>query len=87
MREINFFLVDYESGNTHVPHPIYGDGFSIVAEKESGQVFFREKLSDKLTFVAEDFAWIMAQGFDAVVNLIMQIKDNGALVKMWQGKF
>lgn len=87
MREINFFLVDYESGNTHVPHPIYGDGFSIVAEKESGQVFFREKLSDKLTFVAEDFAWIMAQGFDVVVNLIMQIKDNGALVKMWQGKF
>lgn len=87
MREINFFLVDYESGNTHVPHPIYGDGFSIVAEKESGQVFFREKLSDKLTFAAEDFAWIMAQGFDVVVNLIMQIKDNGALVKMWQGKF
>ena len=87
MREINFFLIDYNSGNTHVPHPIYGDGFSIVAEKESGQVFFREKLSDKLTFVAEDFAWIMAQGFDAVVNLIMQIKDNGALVKMWQGKF
>lgn len=87
MREINFFLVNYESGNTHVPHPIYGNGFSIVAEKESGQVFFREKLSDKLTFVAEDFAWIMAQGFDAVVNLIMQIKDNGALVKMWQGKF
>ena len=87
MREINFFLIDYNSGNTHVPHPIYGNGFSIVAEKESGQVFFREKLSDKLTFVAEDFAWIMAQGFDAVVNLIMQIKDNGALVKMWQGKF
>lgn len=87
MREINFFLVEYESGNTHVPHPIYANGFSIVAEKESGQVFFREKLSDKLTFVAEDFAWIMAQGFDAVVTLIMQIKDNGALVKMWQGKF
>ncbi len=87
MREINFFLVDYESENTHVPHPIYANGFSIVAERESGQVFFREKLSDKLTFVAEDFAWIMAQDFDAVINLIMQIKDNGVLVKTWQGKF
>lgn len=86
-RTIQFFLVDYDSGNNTAAHPIYSNDFSIVVERESGQVFFREKLSDNLTFIAEDFAWIMAQGFDAQIDIIITIKDNGIITKQWHGKF
>ena len=86
-RTIQFFLVDYDSGNNTAAHPIYSNDFSIVVERESGQIFFREKLSGNLTFVAEDFTWIMSQGFDAQIDIIITIVDNGIVTKQWHGKF
>lgn len=86
-RTIQFFLIDYDSGNNTAAHPIYSNDFSIVVERESGQIFFREKLSGNLTFVAEDFTWIMAQGFDAQIDIIITIMDNGSVTKQWHGKF
>ena len=86
-RTIQFFLIDYDSGNNTAAHPVYSNDFSIVVERESGQVFFREKLSGNLTFVAEDFTWIMSQGFDAQIDIIITIMDNGSITKQWHGKF
>ena len=77
-------LTTYEVYNAR---PIYPDDISIVSEKESGQVFFREKLSTQLTFVGADYSWIMAQAFDDAILLILSIKENGVLVKTWYGKF
>lgn len=86
-RTIQFFLIDYDSGNNTAAHPVYSNDFSIVVERESGQVFFREKLSGNLTFVAEDFTWVMSQGFDAQIDIIITIMDNGSITKQWHGKF
>lgn len=87
MREIEFFIVNYDSGNNQAAHPIYPDGFGIVTERESGQIFFRNKLNDKLTFVAEDYNFIMSEPFDSQIDLIMTVKDNGAITMQWHGKF
>ena len=88
-REITFRLTNYDATPIQYTdaHPIYGNDFAINVEKESGQVFYREKLSDSLTFVAEDFSWIMAQSFDAIIFVVMFIYDGGVLSKSWFGKF
>ena len=88
-REITFRLANYDATPIQYTdaHPIYGNDFAINVEKESGQVFYREKLSDNLTFVAEDFSWIMAQPFDAIIYLTMFIYDGGTSTKSWSGKF
>ena len=88
-REITFTLTNYDVTPIQYTdaHPIYGNDFAINVEKESGQVFYREKLSDSLTFVAEDFSWIMAQPFDATIFVAMYIYDGGTLTKSWFGKF
>ena len=88
-REITFRLTNYDATPIQYTdaHPIYGNDFAINVEKESGQVFYREKLSDSLTFVAEDFSWIMAQSFDAIIFVMMFIYDGGTLTKSWFGKF
>lgn len=88
-REITFILNNYDATPIQYTdaHPIYGNDFAINVGKESGQVFYREKLSDNLTFVAEDFSWIMSQPFDAIIYLTMFIYDGGTLTKSWFGKF
>ncbi len=88
-REITFRLANYDATPVQYTdaHPIYGNDFAINVEKESGQVFYREKLNDNLTFVAEDFSWIMTQPFDAIIFMAMYIYDGGILTKSWFGKF
>ena len=87
MREVLFFLTDYDSGNYTTPHPIYGNDFNIVVEKETEQMFYREKLGGSITFVAEDFTWIMAQPFDCRLDVIITITDSGNVTKQWHGFF
>jgi hypothetical protein len=82
--ELTFFM-QVEGGTNTTAHPIYANDFSIVVERESGQVFFRRKLSDKLTFVAEDFSWIMAQNFDAVIIVDIFRESDGT--HLFHGKF
>jgi hypothetical protein len=86
-RELKFTLQNLTTYEVYNARPIYPDDISIVSEKESGQVFFREKLSTQLTFVGADYSWIMAQAFDDAILLILSIKENGVLVKTWYGKF
>ena len=52
------------NGTIRMVYPIYGDGLTKDYEKESGQEFFRAKLSGELTFENEDYDFIVAQAFD-----------------------
>lgn len=87
MRELQFFIVNYDSGDNQAAHPIYADGFGIVKEREQSQIFFRNKLNDKLTFVAEDYAFIMSQPFDSQIDIIITVYDSGTPTLQWHGVF
>lgn len=63
--------------------PIYKDDLAINYERESGQMFFREKLSGKLTFVGDDFTFLTSNAFDAAFHVTA--KRNGA--DYYQGVF
>lgn len=87
-RVIQFQLVNAGNVLSYInAHPIYSNDFGIVVEKEEGQVFFREKLNNNLTFVDTDFAWIIAQGFNALIIVDMAIFDDGIESKRWRGQF
>ncbi len=86
-REITFTLQNVRTSEIWNATPIYPDDIAIAVAKESGQVFFREKLETQLTFVGADYDWIMAQPFDDEFFCLIFIKDDGVLAKSWTGKF
>lgn len=68
--------------------PVYGDGEAINFEKESGEEFFRRKLSGALTFVDADFAFIAESAFDTRFALDIEISYDGEnWASYWQGYF
>lgn len=77
------------NGTTQQAFPIYGDGLSKDFEKESGEEFFRAKLSGELTFERDDYAFIDAQAFDEQFDLEIFISyDAGATwASYWKGTF
>ena len=87
MRELQFTITNYANNAYQYAHPIYGDDFGIVTEREQSQIFFRNKLSSALKFVADDYSWIMAQGFDALLIISIYVIDNGVTTISWHGKF
>lgn len=86
-REITFTLQNVRTSEIWNANPIYPDDIAIAVAKESGQVFFREKLETQLTFVGADYQWIMAQAFDDEIICLTFIEDDGVFVKRWTGKF
>lgn len=42
--------------------PLYGDGLSLGFSKESGEVFFRNRLEGELTFIGADYDFIISKG-------------------------
>jgi hypothetical protein len=56
--------------------PIYKDDLAINYERETGQMFFREKLSGKLTFVGTDYEFIMSQDFETTFWLFCKRNGN-----------
>ena len=60
-------------------NPVWPDGLTKDYEKESGQVFFREKLNGKLTFQRDDYDYITTQPFDTDFKMLISISyDNGS---------
>ena len=74
---------------TQQAYPIYGNDLSKSYEKESGQEFFRAKLSGKLTFQSEDYAFIVGQAFDTQFVLEIFISTNAGVswASYWRGTF
>ena len=77
------------NGTTQRAFPIYGGDLAKEFEKESGQQFFRAKLSGDLTFENADYSFITSQAFDAEFLLEMFISyDAGQTwTSYWRGNF
>ena len=77
------------NGTVQMVHPIYGDGLSKDFEKESGQEFFRAKLSGDLTFESDDYDFIVAQAFDEqfVLEIAISYDAGVTLIPYWRGTF
>ena len=69
--------------------PIYKDSLAKDFEKESGQEFFRAKLSGQLTFERDDYDLIVEQAFDTEYKLEIYISyDAGQTwASYWIGTF
>lgn len=77
------------NGTIRMVYPIYGDGLTKDYEKESGQEFFRAKLSGELTFENEDYDFIVAQAFDEqfVFEIAISYDAGVTLIPYWRGTF
>ena len=75
--------------NGHSVNPNYKQDLSKEYEMESGQQFFRAKLSGKLSFLREDYDWLDAQDFNTEFILLLEESLDGG--KSWseyyRGKF
>lgn len=58
--------------STYEVHPIYKDDLSLNYERETGQQFFRAKLSSKITFVAADAQHIISAPFYTDFKITIQ---------------
>lgn len=77
------------NGTTQSAFPIWPDSLSKDFEKESGQQFFRAKLSGKLTFQRDDYSFIVNAAFDSQFTLEIFISYNAGQTwtSYWVGMF
>ena len=69
--------------------PIYKDDLAKDFEKESGQEFFRAKLSGKLTFQSDDYTFIVSQAFDTqfILEIFISYNAGQSWTSYWRGTF
>lgn len=69
--------------------PIYKDDLAKNYEKESGQEFFRAKLSGKLTFENNDYSYIVSKAFDTqfVFEIFISYNAGQTWTSYWRGTF
>lgn len=69
--------------------PIYKDDLAKDFEKESGQEFFRTKLSGGLTFQSNDYTYIVSQAFDTqfVFDIFISYNAGQSWESYWRGTF
>ena len=89
---IGVFLSPYtafEKFSTNYVHPIYKNDLGLEYALETNQEFYRGKLSGKLTFQMDDYAYIQGQPFDTQFNLIIEISYNKGATwqQYWAGQF
>ena len=79
------------SGNNQsfLANPVWPESLAKEYERQSNQQFFRAKLSGKLTFKGDDYAFIVAQAFDTQFQIDVLISyDNGqSWGSYWTGTF
>lgn len=76
-------------GVTRRAFPIYPDSLAKEFEKETGQEFFRSKLSGKLTFEGDDYAFITSKDFETEFGLEIFISYDAGQTweSYWSGAF
>lgn len=72
--EYRYSIAQDESSDFIVVKPIYGDDVTSELERESGQQFFRRKLSGKFRFQGNDYEMINTASFDTVFNVKIELK-------------
>lgn len=84
------YKFELTAGNTtQRAFPIYKDDLAKDFEKESGQEFFRAKLSGKLTFESDDYTFIVSQSFDTqfVLEIFISYNAGQSWTSYWRGTF
>lgn len=84
-----YLQIGGDSQTKTIANPIYKDDLSVDYELESGEKFYRAKLSGKLTFVRDDYQFIMNANFeDEILLLIEKSNDYGlTYAPYYTGKF
>ena len=82
---LSYKATDSEDVLTNTCHPIYGDDLSVDISKESDEWYYNRKLDGKITFVNEDYSWIMAQAFDGTFTLTINESHDGGTT--WHSYF
>ena len=74
---------------TQQAFPIYKDDLAKDFEKESGQEFFRAKLSGNLTFESNDYSFIVSKAFDTqfVLEIFISYNAGQTWTSYWRGTF
>ena len=82
------FVVDYTPtdpagvASQRVCSPTYGDDLAVNIEMEGDEWYRKRKLEGKLTFLREDYGWIMGCAFDGTFKLTVQSSNDGGAT--WQ---
>lgn len=74
---------------TQRAYPSYKDDLAKNYEKESGQEFFRAKLSGKLTFESDDYTFIVSKAFDTqfILEIFISYNAGQSWTSYWRGTF
>ncbi len=85
----NDFNNDFLRSGKRYVNPLWPDSLGLTFTKESGEQFFRRNLNGALTFIANDYDFIVAQAFDTMFLLTIEMSsDNGdTWADYWHGKF
>ena len=75
--------------DTRQAFPIYKDDLAIDYTMETGEQFYRGKLSGKLTFQKDDYLFIFNKAFDTQFDIVIYISHNHGATwkKYWTGYF
>lgn len=73
--------------NGRIVSPLYGDNLAIETTRESGEMFFRKKLSGSLTFIRSDYDYLDTQPFDTVFAVLVEIKNGSTYAGYYNGEF
>lgn len=89
MNPIYKFTLTANGGAERVAFPVYRDDLAKDFEQQSNQQFFRAKLAGKLTFVRDDYDFIVDQRFDTQFGIKIYISyNNGQTWALyWSGSF
>ena len=89
MNPIYKFTLSANGGAPRAAFPVYRDDLSKDFEQQDNQEFYRAKLSGKLTFVREDYAFIVSKSFDTKFVLTIYISYDGGQTwaQYWAGTF
>ena len=70
--------------------PVYKDDLAKEYELETNQCFYRAKLSGKISFIRQDYDYIMSQNFETQFNFLMEKSNDGGRTwdnEYYRGKF
>ena len=78
-----------QNGSTTQVRPIYSAGLAKDFEKESGQQFFREKLSGEIRFEGPDYTTISGAAFETrfALQIFISYDAGTTWASYWQGEF
>lgn len=78
-----------KTGGAQEAFPVYKDDLAIEYQRESGEEFYRARLSGKLTFVKDDYYFIVSSSFGTQFTLTISISyDLGVTwMQYWVGQF